>query len=302
MHEAGYLIHLHCNAALFDVGGEKIAIHGFSGVPEHYASQVVKQWNPQPLAGMRNVVFFHQNVKGYLYAGEDEEAYVNLSDFVSGFDLIVDGHIHSPLYDKEKRFLIVGSTVMTQQNKSEAEKKKGIWIAELDDGGPNGEPKLEFVELKTQRPFFLRELRFENAGPQEVLEKARKELGAVTSQKHSMKPFVRLKLVGSLKQGLDGGISLIDEQITDGFDAFVSISRDFEENSFKHRIAVLREKQQAKLTPEERGLRIIKELLSQAGYIGIAPEEIVDALAEGDADAVVRKVMERAQKQAGYVT
>ncbi|MBI1973208.1 metallophosphoesterase [Candidatus Micrarchaeota archaeon] len=292
LHEAGYLIHLHCNTALFDVGGERIAVHGFSGVPEHYAAQVVKQWNPQPLPGMRNIVFFHQNVKGYLYAGEDEEAYVNLSDFAPGFDLIVDGHIHSPLWEPSKRFLIVGSTVMTQQNKSEASSKKGIWLAELGDG----EPKMEFAKLETQRPFFLKELTFEGAEPKEVLARARKELEQVMAQKHSMKPFVRLKLSGSLKQGVDGGASLTDEAITSGFDAFINVARDFDENSFRYRIAALREKQQAKLTPEERGLRIVDELLSQNGYKGIPPEEIIEPLSEGDADAVVRKVLERVQK------
>ncbi|MBU4124431.1 MAG: metallophosphoesterase, partial [Nanoarchaeota archaeon] len=47
LEKSGLIIHLDSSSVVFDVNGEKVAIHGMSGVSEKYAKEVLDKWNPQ---------------------------------------------------------------------------------------------------------------------------------------------------------------------------------------------------------------------------------------------------------------
>ena len=126
---AGVLIHLDAERAVFDCAGQKVAIHGMSGVPEQYAKETLLKWNPKPVANAINILMFHQSMEPYIY-NPLEPPTLSPEDLPDGFDLYVLGHIHwhdkKPL--KSGTLLLTGSMIPTSLNKSEMTAKKGMWF------------------------------------------------------------------------------------------------------------------------------------------------------------------------------
>lgn len=274
LEKAGYLIHLHCDCAILKKGNMKVAIHGMGGVPEQYTKTVLKNYDPKPIAGCKNIFVFHQSVKGFVY--EDEENfYITYDDLPKGFDYYIDGHIHAK--NKFKNLLLPGSTVITQMKQNETA-KKGFYMLDLEK---NTE---EFMEIPQQREFVFKKIEFNDATQREIIEKIKKEL-------QDIKPntLVKIKLCGTCAKG-----TRIDtNDIIAGTKCIVFIDNEIETDDLKHKIDNLRKLQQSKMSVEEMGLKLVKQILDENNYKGIPPEEILDDLAEGNNEKVIEKIMNK---------
>jgi len=171
--EAGYLIHLHNDHIVVEKDrnseeqGNKVAIHGLSGVPEEYARQALQQWDPQPIADAYNILLLHQSIKGWVYS-DPESSILSLETLPTGFNLIIDGHIHWPDYErKEKNLMFPGSTITTQIRQTESEKKKGIVLIDTE------RDQLEFRELPGQRAVHYLKIECQGKSVEEAAEEVR---------------------------------------------------------------------------------------------------------------------------------
>lgn len=189
MANTGHMHHLDNEHIVFEKNGEKVVVHGMSGVPERYAPKVLEKFDPQPVDNAFNILVIHQSVEGFVFTPDDRD-YLKLEDFPEGFDLIVNGHIHwynIERFPGEKPFVLPGSTVTTQMRKIEAEKGKGFLRLDTED------KELDFVELESPRDVHYIEVNVKGEDWSKVKKKAVEELKKVASND---KPLVNLKITG----------------------------------------------------------------------------------------------------------
>ena len=185
LERSGFLIYLHCNGVVCEKGGERVCVQGMSGVPEQYASNVLKEWGPKPQENCFNIFMIHQNIKKFVFS----HAGLEMEELPPGFDLYVSGHIHDPqqFLFNSKPFIITGSLVPTQLTK-ESVKQRGFWIVDTASGG------IEFVEFEKQRKVYYK------AFAQAEQEQVEQYIENVLSTPHEKAPLIRIKLVGSIAE------------------------------------------------------------------------------------------------------
>lgn len=230
LEKAGLLINLHCQKIIIEVSGQKIAIHGMSHVPEKYAKDVLGEWSPKPVLGMKNILMIHQNVEPFIYSPL-EEANLKMSDLPKGFDYIINGHIHwkNKVELEQGTLLLPGSTITTQLNKKDAEIKKGYFILEK-------EPKFKTIK---QRSFY-----YQTAQSKEEIESFLENL-----PESELIPIIKIQIkkASSLDLNLiekkyrNKGILVFKKEILSGFE--------------KHKTEILRKQMSA----EEYGMKLLKE-------------------------------------------
>lgn len=191
MASTGHLHHLDNEKTVFEKDGEKVAVFGLSGVPERYAADALRQFDPEPVEDAFNILVVHQSIEGFVYTS-DEHEYLSLEDFPDGFDLIVNGHIHWYNLEKfrqgeDKPLILPGSTVTTQMNKIEAEKPKGFVRLDTDSG------ELKFEELENAREVYYIEIEVDGDEWSEVKRRAIEKLEKIEEDR---KPLVNLKIRG----------------------------------------------------------------------------------------------------------
>ncbi len=185
LERAGFLVQLHCNGIVLEKNGEKIAVQGMGGVPDQFAENILKQWNPKTIDGTYNILMLHQSISGFVFA----EHLLPQESIPKGFDLYINGHIHEPkesMYDN-KPFIHPGSLVVTQITSQ----TKPIRVYKIDiqrsiEGILSNE--IKFEELKTQRKVFY--LNFENSSQEEIESK----LKEIFSENFLKPPLVKIKL------------------------------------------------------------------------------------------------------------
>ena len=195
-----------------------------SGVPDQYAESVMKKWNPKPVPGAFNVLMLHQSLAPFMYA----KHLMNVSSLPQGFDLYINGHIHESRKERyaDAPLLIPGSFVTTQLTK-ESVQDRGFWI--VDTG--NIPPKMDFVQLESQRKVYYRSLPAD-MGREMVSE----EIANLLTMQHRKKPMIRINFTGrgevsdqmisDLKAKYSGSAILFFRKETDGAGA---VSRTIEE-------------------------------------------------------------------------
>lgn len=291
LEKAGLLINLHCSCIVLGINGEKLAVHGMSGVPENYARVVLEKWAPKPVKTAFNIFMFHQSVEQYVYS-DDESAMLKIEDLPRGFELFVDGHIHwNDVTDyKDSKFMLPGSTISTQMRKIESEKPKGFYFVEIEKGNF----KTNFVKLETPRILYYKQINFDNLEPTELCEKIEKDLDSIKTS--TRKPLVRLSLKGTLKKGFessDVALSKLEQKFKDKF--ILSIGKEkittrelLENKSF---IEEFRKKQ---LSVDELGLEILKNHLREANYSDIEnAEELFNKLVGSDEPIILNFLKEK---------
>jgi len=289
LQEAGCLVYLHAAKAEFELNGEKIAVQGLSGVPEKKALDALKMWNPTPVQGAKNIVLLHQSIKEFLPFDDEMIATISLDDLPSGFDLIIDGHLHWSSEENldKKHFLVPGSTVITQMKKLEATKPKGIYI--FDTSGS----KLEFFPLPKQRKFLFEKIEFKDASIEQIRAQAEAKLDELLASAEGM-PLVKLKLKGTLAKGLssaDIDLRAVQEKFKEK--ALLFIDCDFDEVGFKQKLEELRAKQLGKKSISAMGFELLEKNLAETNFNdGFDVKRVFDLLAEGDVDKVVALLSE----------
>lgn len=285
--DAGFLVHLHCEKATFDLDGERITVHGMSGVPEKYSKEVLKKWDPEPVDGSYNIFMIHQDLEPYIYNPKNPPS-LGLKDLPEGFDLYVSGHIHW----REKAevngspFLIPGSLIPTQLKKKEAERDKGFFLVntESDD--------IEFVQLEDGRGFFYREVEVNGSSLLDIEDAVEKKLEDIFSNGFERKPIVRIKVEGELPKGVEpNDVDLSDLRKGYREDGIVSVKKDLREAGVEENIEMLREAREDELSVEEMGMKVLREQVEETGS-GVKPGLVFGDLVEGNIDRAIDKLMD----------
>ena len=264
LESAGFLFYIHANHLIIEKENEKIAVHGLGGVPEKKALDVLRIYNPKPLAEAKNFLLLHQSIKEFLPTDDEMAASISISNLPTGFDLIINGHLHwhSETAFEGGKLLIPGSTIVTQMKKLESEQKKGIIL--IDSSSMN----LSFLPLRKQRKLFYEKISFKEAFPEQILEKLKEKINEFLLENNSdLIPLIRIKLNGSLAKGLTQS-DLDLNKVLDEFKgkAVFSVDKDFSSLSFKKRIQELREMHKTKKSVSALGLELLEKNLFETSF------------------------------------
>ncbi len=277
LEKSNCLVHLHAGCVELEKDGEKVYVHGLGGVPEKNAKAVLEKYSPKPISLHTNILLLHQSFTEFLPFDDDSIASLSLTDLPSGFDLIVDGHLH--WRDEQdlggKRFLLTGSSIFTQMKNLESERDKGVFLFETKT------KKLTFVPFKNQRKLFYSRITFDNAKPEEVMEKVSTHVREILKDSFELKPLIRFKLVGSLAKGFS------QSDISFNFSEFektavFSLSKNFSVDSFKKKIEHLKEAQLEKKSVIDVGVDLLEKNVEEAGLKEFDTRRMFDLLSIGE--------------------
>jgi DNA repair exonuclease SbcCD nuclease subunit len=263
---AGFAIHLHCNGIVFEKSGELVAIHGLSGVPDQYAEDVLRNWNPRPEPGCYNIFMLHQNIREFM-PGQIEHA-IRTEDLPEGFDLYICGHVHEAKKAKKgsKPFLFPGSLIPTQINK-ESTKPRGMFVVDTKSGS------IEFLELEKQRKVFI----IENDDKESII----KAMEEILSKENIKKPIVRIKLP-QRAEGLQAEI-----RNTYGELAIVSFKTENEEQ-----VIHAKSLEEHVMSVNELGKQLLEKNLKIMNLSPQLFESVFDLIAEGRDDEAESLILE----------
>ena len=278
LENAGILIHLHCQTAVFEKNGVKVAIHGMSNVSERFAYDVLNQWNPKPLPNCVNILLLHQSIDPYVYSPLEPPT-LNLSNLPKGFDLIIDGHIHTQIQEKTNgtNFIIPGSLTITQFQKSEAEIEK--CFVKLDIGN---EIKTEFIPLEKNRKFFYEEIKLEEKSVRDQIENKISDI--VYTRNLSKPPVIRLRIFGKETEVLDQELRDIERKYDEK--AILVFVKELESPEMTEKIEFMRNLREQKLSTEEIGLNLLKKNLEELQFESTFDyEDMFRLLTESEVDS-----------------
>lgn len=287
---ASLLDHVHCTSETYEIKGKKINVYGMSGVPEAYSKEVLDQWNPSPGEGF-NIFMLHQSIHPYIY-NPIEPPSLKLEDLPKGFDLYISGHIHwrEETEVMGKPFIIPGSLVTTQVNKTETKYPKGFYIAEIS-GDSGKELKLDFVELDTPRKVFYKDFKINNEKISDIMEKIEKYMDGIKEDK---KPLVRIRVTGKIGKGESLDFSRIKEKYRNKM--ILSLSSRVSEEELEGSMKFLEEIRESRISVEEMGMKILTENLMEMG-VRRSYEELFDLLVEGNVDAAMVSVLSATEEE-----
>lgn len=257
LEKVGLVIHLHAGSVTFSKSEDQLTIHGLSGVPEKYASSAIKQWSPEPAPGA-NILVFHQNLFPFIYTSSNDG--LHLADLPEGFDLYVDGHIHTPILTNygEAPVIITGSTVLTQMRKGE-QGDKCVWTW---DG------KIKQIPIKTRKFVYL-ELSAEGRTPLEL----EKQMESVLSG-YGKDTLVKLKVTGKLKPGYTSGDITVPR-----VPALVSIDRSLDTGKSDPEVRPL----------DETAVSLLSAKLAELGFKSRTDVSVLyELLVSGNLDAAAK--------------
>jgi DNA repair exonuclease SbcCD nuclease subunit len=284
---AGLLVDVSDGYAVIEKGSEKVMVYGIGGVSEERFLETIKKLDPKPLPGHFSIFMFHQSAYELLPFSED---FIHLDQLPEGFDLYVNGHIHSRVEKKVhgKPFLIPGSTVLTQLKDGEQE-EKGFFIFDTSTG------TYSFHKIRSRR-FVVAKLNADGKSADELGSEIRKAIDAAIGTKGGM-PIVRVEMSGLMKKGARS-IDLDFHGIIKEYQgrALVEIAKPgMEEIETSSDIEALRKGLMENMSVKDYGLGIFVEKLKESKYgLGIGPSELFELLSDdASKDKVIKKALER---------
>ena len=255
LENAGLLIYLNMNKAVFEKDGERVAIFGLSHVPERFAKDVLDKWNPRPIEGCFNILLIHQNIDPYVYSPLEQPT-LNISNLPKGFDLIVDGHIHVSTQEKidSTIFLIPGSTVTTQFQASEAQNPKGFFKIDTKL------KKVEFVEINARKFFYetIELSREQNA--REIIERKIREK---IFENFSRQPIVKIRITGNAMIS-EKDLRDLERKYQDS--CILLFTKSLETAELTQKLEFLRSLKESRTSLQEIGLNILKKSLDELNF------------------------------------
>lgn len=290
--QTGLLVHLHCNSIVLDIEGERVAIHGMSGVPEKYSKEVLNKWNPKPFEGAYNIFMIHQDLDPYIYNPVNPPK-LGLEDLPNGFDCYISGHIHwrDKTEVQSKPFIIPGSLIPTQLKKKEAEIEKGFYFLDTQS------EEIDFIDIEPPREFFYEEIEVKERSINEIKRNIKERVQKISSKKLEKKPLIKVKLNGELPEGTnpnDLNLNSIKKNFRE--DVILNISNSLEETDTQDKIQMLRDIRNEKLSVEEIGMKMLRKQLEETGS-EINPGIVFQDLAEGNVDKVMKGLLQEGGKK-----
>ena len=283
---AGLLVDVSDGYAVIEKGREKVMVYGIGGVSEERFLESIKKLNPQPLPGHFSIFMFHQSTYELLPFSKD---FITFGDLPAGFDLYVDGHIHSRVEKKVhgKPFLIPGSTVLTQLKDGEQE-GKGFIVFDTDTG------KYGFHKIRSRR-FVVVKLNASEKSAAELTTEARKAIDAAVGAERDV-PIIRIEIDGSIKKGVRS-IDLDFQGMVKEYQgrAIVEVSKPgmdtIEANTD---VEALRKGSLENMSVKDYGLGIFVEKLKDSKYsLDVSPSELFELLSDDiGKEKAVKKALE----------
>jgi DNA repair exonuclease SbcCD nuclease subunit len=270
---AGLLVDTSEATTVLQMGDEKVAVFGLGGVSEERVKEKLDELAPKPVAGAFNIFMFHQSTYELLPFSSE---FIHYDDLPTGFDLYVNGHIHSRVeaYVHSKRLLIPGSTVLTQLKEGEQE-SKGFIVFDTKTGDYS-------FERINSRPFVARHIKIDEATPKSLMSACEVGIEGIISVCEA-KPIIKLYLEGTIK----GGFSASDMpfrslSIKYSATAFLDIdSSGLRNTEVDRNIQELREGKIGELSIRELGMSMLGAKLRDAKFDpNIDFQELFNILAE----------------------
>jgi DNA repair exonuclease SbcCD nuclease subunit len=255
---AGLLVDTSEATTVIGRDGERIAIFGLGGLSEERVKEKLKELDPKPVKDAFNIFMFHQSVYELLPFSEDAIHYEELPD---GFDLYLCGHIHNKIEAivHGKKFLIPGSTVITQLRDAEQE-QKGFIIFDTSNY------TYEFRRINS-RAYIQKLLHFDEAEPKDVLDRCESEINAILS-KHKTKPIVKLVLEGTIKDGFTS-LDMPTRLITSKYSGSITLAIDSSKLTAKElesSIEGIRDGRIGSMPIKELGMSLFIAKLKEMGF------------------------------------
>lgn len=283
---AGLLVDVNEATAIIEKDGEKVAVFGLGGLSDERVKEKLAELNPQPVNGMFNIFMFHQSTYELLPFSDE---FIHNNDLPKGFDLYVDGHIHSRVEDvvHGKKFLIPGSTVLTQLKEGEQE-EKGFLLFDTRTY------TYEFIKIECRQLVF-RTIKLDSATPKEAGELCEREIEGILSSSKRM-PIIRLKLEGTIDKGFNN-TDLPIHSITAKYENKAIIDFDnsrLVDPELQTNIEGLRENRIGDMPVKELGMSIFGQKLAELKFDGrINYSELFNKLSdESKKEKIIREALE----------
>jgi predicted phosphodiesterase len=255
---------LHGESAIFEKEGERVQVFGMGSVPDEYAAEALAKalGRFRKEDGAFAILMLHQTIRELVPSGKDELSLDDLERLP--FDLIVDGHIHETSTKLGGRFLIPGSTIITQLKKEETA-PRGFFLYDTKAR------KAEFVPIASRR-FFYEELAFLDAGEADVRAKVDEAVARIRAG--HPRAIIAIKLDGTLKAGLAGA-----DIRTAGYED-VFIDNRLDAKSLQAKLDRIRSGREARLSLRDMALRELGEK-TKGKITMFEPAELFEKLAAG---------------------
>ncbi len=288
---AGMLVDTSESVTVVEMDGEKVAVFGLGGTSEERVKPLLESLDPKPVSGAFNIFMFHQSTYELLPFSDE---FIREEELPNGYDLYVDGHIHSRVERKVhgKPFLIPGSTVLTQLKDGEQE-SKGFILFDTSTG------RHEFVQIGS-RQLAVRKIEVKDAKPKAIEEKCEEEIEEVL-EKSSGKPVIRIVLEGTIANGF----TIVDmpvRQVMQRYAGKAYMSMDV--SGLK---SVESERSMEELRANRSGNQSIRELGASMLNAKLKEQKFTDSIdaialfnmltSEGNKDSIVKKVLAELLKE-----
>ncbi len=262
---SGVMTYLHGETKPFELNNEKLQILGIGNVPDEYADEAVKKVIAErfvPEQGAFRILLIHQSIRELMPHGKNELSLEYLETLP--FDLIVNGHLHGKDVLLKGRFLIPGSTVITQLKKEETA-GKGFFLFDTMT------KKADFMPVDT-RPFFCEEILLRDASVTEARDAVKQKIDEL--MKKDRNAIICLKVTGTLKQGAGQP----DLRFPEYERVFVDSS--LEAKSLKERLERIRNARSDQLSVRDLALRQLEEKV-KGRITAFDSAEIFEKLVQG---------------------
>ncbi len=263
LQKAGLLTHLHCGGEIFEKNGEKIFIAGLGNVPDDLTPRALDKLKESvsPPQGIFSILMLHQSFKEYVY-GENLASIEELDEL--GYSLFLNGHIHTQKEGLEGRFLIPGSTVLTQLTKEEMAPKGYILYDTISK-------KHEFVPIPS-RKFIYDELEFSESTPEHISKEVSGRSAQLRAQDQDA--IIRFCLKGSLAQGFR------NQDLTLPSTPNLYIDNRLNPLQFRREMDTIKELRKKNISVQEHSEQRLRERLK--GKVSFFdPQELFEHLLEG---------------------
>ncbi|MEM5777450.1 MAG: hypothetical protein QXJ06_03300, partial [Candidatus Aenigmatarchaeota archaeon] len=207
-----------------------------------------------------------------------------------GFDLIINGHIHTPKIENigNKKILLTGSTIVTQ-TKPEEQYDKGIYKLILP------EKKLFFEPLINVRKFFYEEVKIKD---DKTLRDQIQDILKKYKNKYEKKPIIKFKIISSSLINIDKEMKYITEQYSSDF--IIKYSKEIISKETDDKIKILRDARELKIPIEDLGMKILEENLKQLNFDkDIDFSRLYDFLSQGNIEMAKKILLDSVQNDKG---
>jgi DNA repair exonuclease SbcCD nuclease subunit len=278
---AGFLVDSSEARTTVEMGGEKVAVYALGGVSDERAKGVLKALGPRPVPGAFNVFMMHQSVYELL---PFSEGFMRFDDLPDGFDLYVNGHIHSRIEGKvhSKPFLTPGSTVLTQLKEKE-QAEKGFFVFDTQSCS------YSFNSIRTRR-FEMERIDISGKGREEIRKEINEKVRMAASG--GGVPIVRILIEGKGGEEREY-LNLDSQQIIKEYSgrAVVEIgSAGMDPDDGANAVGDAQPASIDGASIRDYGFSVFLDALRKKGYsLGISPTELFEVLAEQNKEKAVKK-------------